>query len=204
MQGKLLILMLLTCSLLPSKAQYQSQALTIEANTSTVGRTFTHFEGARILAPKEKSYPFLDQLEYLLFPSLDFKKQNPGKRLQRLEMAVFGEKQKGKIKNRLNKLQNEVDSWQIANMQTTEKLNKPKGLEQAGHNPSAYLAPPPDYAYKRTRARMPAYNYSNPRYNYQHSPYHGYQSQRGNNDYTVIRPFVNQIGNLGIRKLFGR
>lgn len=107
------------------------------------GRTYNHFKGARVVPPKRKAYPILDQLEFLLFPNLDFHKEQPGKRLERLELAVFGNKQKGKITTRVTNLQNEVDSWQIANMQAVDSLAKPESLRNDKPNKNlAYAAAP--------------------------------------------------------------
>jgi hypothetical protein len=126
------------------KQETQTKQSPISSNPppeTSPGRTYNHFNGARVLPPKQKRYPILDQLEYLLFPSLDFKKESPGKRLERLELSVFGNKQKGTIVYRVKKLKGEVESWQIANVQTMENLNNPKGSGKNQVNPSAYSNP---------------------------------------------------------------
>lgn len=88
----------------------------------------------RLIPPKQKNYPLLEQLESLLFPKYDFKEDNPGKRLERLELASFGDVQKGSIKSRLDKLKAEIESWQIANA-------SPIKAEEKAKSPQKYHAP---------------------------------------------------------------
>lgn len=145
------------------------------------GRTYNQHDQARALAPKTKSYPFLDQLELLIYPGRDFKLENPGARLVRLETAVFGDKQNGSIPQRLSRLQDEITSWQIANAQALEIVSSSKKQEhvfqsskfEAGSSKSAQInykaqpyyppipttyQPPPqkyDYDYMNYRATTP-------------------------------------------------
>jgi hypothetical protein len=110
----------------PHLLEQQLQPVIINPMTDSslmAGRTYNHHQRVRTLAPKIKSYPFLDQLEFLIYPGRDFKLEKPGKRLERLEVAVFGETQSGTIPQRLSKLQDEITSWQIANTQTMEIVN---------------------------------------------------------------------------------
>ena len=101
-----------------------------------LGRSYNQHPQARVLAPKIKGYPFLDQLEFLIYPGRDFKLENPGKRLERLETAIFGDKQKGPIPVRLSHLQDEITSWQIANAQAMEIVNSDKKQAHAFQNPA--------------------------------------------------------------------
>lgn len=50
-----------------------------------------------------------------MYPNTNFRQDNPAQRLERLEIAAFGTKQKGNIDFRLAKIQDEILSWQIAN-----------------------------------------------------------------------------------------
>ncbi len=201
----------------PSKAETESPA------PSILGRTYNHYDGARVLAPKKKTYPFLDQLEYLLFPSLDFKKENPGKRLERLELAVFGEKQNGKIGSRLKNLESEVDSWQIANMQIAEKLSKPKSIKdnyqtnafsqgeqrQAPSNLAAIQNAVNAMSQRSVRAQRRAPPISSQNYypnSYQAPQNYNYQARQQNsnglNVNRIVTPFINRLGSETINSIF--
>ncbi len=96
--------------------EYQEQTLQPLSEPNT--------QPQRLLAPKIKTYPFLNQLELLLYPSQNFKSENPSQRLERLEMAVFGTKQHGNISTRLNNLKEELDNWQIGNMQAMKNTKQ--------------------------------------------------------------------------------
>lgn len=112
-----------------SKAALRSQELQPvilkedQPSRVSLGRTYNNYKGSRVLASKKRTYPFLDQMEELLYPGRDFKKENPGKRLERLEIATFGAKQVGSIPERTGKLESEVESWQIANAQALSIVN---------------------------------------------------------------------------------
>ncbi len=95
--------------------EYQEQALEPMSETT---------QPQRLLAPKIKTYPFLNQLELLLYPNRNFRSENPNQRLERLEMAVFGTKQQGNISIRLNNLKEELDKWQIGNMQAMKNTRQ--------------------------------------------------------------------------------
>ena len=97
----------------PFKMQGNSQAKSVHQ-----GRTYHDYKGARVLAPKQKRFPILEQLEYLLYPTQSFVDEKPRLRLERLEVAVFGNKQKGSVPTRLHKLKDEITAWQIANEQS--------------------------------------------------------------------------------------
>lgn len=114
---------------LEARASYQSQEIkpsfisTQERQSIRTGRTYNQFQGSRSFAPKKKTYPILEQFEELLYPRKDFSEENPGKRLERLEIACFGARQTGSIPQRLANLKNEIESWQIANEQAMNILN---------------------------------------------------------------------------------
>lgn len=69
----------------------------------------------RSLPSKRKSYPLLEQIERELYPSHNFRDESPGKRLERLEVATFGEKQHGHVASRLKALRTEIETWHMAN-----------------------------------------------------------------------------------------
>ncbi len=105
--------------------EYQEQALQPLSPSDTQSPYPKDTPSQRLFAPKKKIYPFLDQLELLLYPNKNFKSENPAQRLERLEMAVFGSKQRGNIGTRLNNLQTELENWQIGNMKVV-KTQEPK------------------------------------------------------------------------------
>ncbi|MDA0771513.1 MAG: hypothetical protein O3C63_01075 [Cyanobacteria bacterium] len=174
-----------------SLLEQQLKPVIINPMTDTsvqTGRSYNQHPQARVLAPKIKGYPFLDQLEFLIYPGRDFKLENPGKRLERLETAIFGDKQKGPIPVRLSHLQDEITSWQIANAQAMEIVNSDKKqahvYEEKGvknrdsretsishrsniqQSPRYSLAPPPYFSpaplpVKHTSARKLDYDYMN-------------------------------------------
>ena len=112
-----------------SLLEQQLKPVIINPMTDTsvqTGRSYNQHPQARVLAPKIKAYPFLDQLEFLIYPGRDFKLENPGKRLERLETAILGDKQNGPIPVRMSHLQDEITSWQIANAQAMEIVNSDK------------------------------------------------------------------------------
>ncbi|MDD9898249.1 MAG: hypothetical protein OXU45_04520 [Candidatus Melainabacteria bacterium] len=140
------------------------------------GRTYNHHGQVRTLAPKTKSYPFLDQLEFMIYPGRNFKLEKPGKRLERLEVAVFGDKQSGAIPKRLSKLEDEITSWQIANAQAMEIVNSSKKENQVFNLPKPVKAnkapivkpypppmvmPNPYWSNKNVTAKKVDYDYMN-------------------------------------------
>ena len=177
------------------------------------GRTYNHKAGNRILAPKTKTYPFLDQLEYLLYPSMDFKKEHPGKRLERLEMSVFGAKQDGSIAIRLTKLQQEVDAWQIANMRPLDGLNSNTLQKEHLRETSAFAYQEnKSTSNRRTLAprgrQQPGYsNYPVQQSAYVNSYSSHFPKQRNQVDYDyqnyrMAAPLLQTIGRKGIQALF--
>ena len=141
--------------------EYQEQAL---SPMQSITETTT---SSRLLAPKQKTYPFLDQLEASLYPNRNFKQDKPGDRLERIEVAVFGKKQSGSISNRLENLQSELENWQIGNMKAiknTESHNKKEMVSyQHYNNPQitqraslpVRASAPRDYDYMNYRAATP-------------------------------------------------
>lgn len=183
------IVLLLILISMPVHA-YQTEPQLLEQNLNPViinqmtdskiqtGRTYSQHDQARALAPKIKSYPFLDQLEFLIYPGRDFKLENPGKRLVRLETAVFGDEQSGAIPQRLSRLKDEITSWQIANMQAMEIVSankkqeaafqspKPEArgskLAQVEYQPKAYYQPLPNpYSPPNPTTKRVDYDYMN-------------------------------------------
>lgn len=135
------------------------------------GNNYNTYSGVRIRGPKRKAYPVLDQFESKLYPRQDFRKENPGKRLDRLEIAVFGNKQKGSIKNRVGKLRAELEAWQIANEQVSTIIDgsKSRNLKKQLPQPPKKMMvqnyshyPPPIYQTKVEARKKPVdYNYMN-------------------------------------------
>ena len=158
-----------------------------------VGRTYNYYKGSRILAAKEASFPILDQYEALLFPHKkgEFSKEKAKARLERIEIAVHGNLQKGSIKHRLNLLENEVTSWQIANYQTLEILDtKAKDSRAFSYpNQSQQAIPKPTQ-----------YQYHQPiqRNNYQRQRSVDYDQQ----NYRLASPIIKDIGRRSVRALF--
>lgn len=160
------------------------------------GRTYNYHKGSRILAAKKAEFPILDQYEALLFPHKKgvFKEEKPKARLERIEIAVHGNIQKGSIKHRLNLLENEITGWQIANYQTLQildtKQKDPHAFSYNNFNPSQ----------KRTQIRQ-----------VQRNPYPQYRannfSQRKPVDYDyqnyrLASPVIRDIGRRSVRALF--
>lgn len=109
-----LILILLICvNLLSPVKAYEEQALQpVEMSP-------------RLMPPKQKTYPVLEKLEKMLYPDKNFNSENPSKRLERLEIAVMGSVQTGTISQRLTKIQNETEAWQISNIAPKPNPTKP-------------------------------------------------------------------------------
>ncbi len=123
------IMILLILMRVVHASEYQEQAL-----VPVVSQAQT--QSPRLLATRMKAYPVLDRLETLLYPNRNFKREEPAARLVRIEVAVFGVKQIGTINERLQKLDNELASWQIASYAQPEtkvvKMPPPTII----HNPS--------------------------------------------------------------------
>jgi len=143
-------LFLLVFSLPLSAWAYQEQSLE--------PMVFSQVE-TRSLATKQKAYPILDEIEELIFPRHNFHKDSPGKRLERLEIAVFGQINKvDDIQLRLDKLRLEIESWQIAHSRPPNNLrDKPRqAIQQQPHQIQArpvsmMQTRKPDYSYMNYR-----------------------------------------------------
>ncbi len=152
-----ILLMLMNLNLSAIKAsEFQPHKLKPTLDSSlTKGRTYNHYRKVRVIAPKAKKYPVLDQFESLLYPEKDFSKEHPGKRLERIEIAVLGDKLDNglTIKERVNKVKSELISWQIANEMTLDILELPEYEKQntASH---AYIS----RLHKQDSLKQPATN----------------------------------------------
>lgn len=133
----------------------------------------------RILAPKQKSYPVLEALEAELYPHKNFSKEAPQKRLERIEIATFGEIQSGSLKDRIEKLKLELQNWQIAQAQNPS----PKTQQARPSRPQPAQSYHPRAAYQpRTQTqKRPDYDYLN---------------------YRLTSPLVQNLGRKGIEKIF--
>jgi hypothetical protein len=105
----------------------------------------------RILAPQKRRYPVLERFERLLYPGKNFSSEDPNKRLERIEIAVFGNTSQGRsIKERVQSLESELASWQIAD--STEI----HALPIAPRPPRYYQSRAKiDYQYQNYRMAMP-------------------------------------------------
>ncbi len=109
-----LISLVLAFSLNPNVyAAYQEQELTEV--------TVDDLKEERALPSRRKQYPILNEFEKQLYPGRNFHKEDPGKRLERIEIAVFGNKQSGGIKSRITALENELEAWTIAHAKVPSK-----------------------------------------------------------------------------------
>jgi hypothetical protein len=167
-------------------------------NRMQLGRTYNYHEGSRILAAKEANFPILEQYEALLFPQKKelFIKEKPKARLERIEIAVHGNIQKGSVKHRLNLLENEITAWQIANYQTLQIL------DTKAKNPNAFSYPEKPIAIRHTRIRQNnqqqrATSINNRQYTNQTKPVdYDYQN------YRLVSPILRDVGRRSIRALF--
>ena len=155
------------------------------------GRTYNYHEGSRILAAKKASFPILDQYEKLLFPQKDFSKEKAKARLERIEIAVHGNIQKGSVKHRLNLLENEITAWQIANYQTLKILNTQE------KDPHAF-------SYQNYQAKAQPHYQANP---YQQPRIQTISNRQRKVDYDyenyrMANPIIRDIGRRSVRALF--
>lgn len=186
------------------KAEYYKSQTLIPVRTEIrrtpppldLGRTYNEHSDSRILAPKKINYPILDQMEYLLYPNKDFKNEKPTERLERLEIAVLGTKQNGKIKERVYKLKEELEAWQIANIQTMSILQGQEDYKDESH---AFKSPTSSPIPKAVSA--PFFSHYYPPYQKQtkavlRSPDYDW------NNYKLISPLIQSIGRRGIERIF--
>lgn len=122
-----------------------------------------------------KSYPVLDELEGLIYPKYNFSKDNPGERLGRLEIAVFGSKQNGNIKSRISQLQSETMNWQITKIKTQTKPSHQRIIK------SYQSIPYSSHIRIQQKPRSKDYDYLN---------------------YRLMTPLIQNIGRESIRKMF--
>jgi hypothetical protein len=204
---KILILILLINT--PVSAEYyqsqnlipvgiQSRGLSPETN---LGRTYNEHPEARVLAPKEKRYPILEQMEYLLYPNQDFSQEKPTARLERLEIAVLGARQEGNIKDRVFRIQEELQAWQIANIQTLNILQKHEDFDEKNHayQSGSLIHRSPNQTQVQTLNQKPYHYYpyyqKNTRAEIRKPDYDWH-------NYRVISPLIQNIGRKSIEKLF--
>lgn len=165
----LIILALLICNPSRVQAELQEQALEI----LPIRRT----------APKHKTYPILEQFEAILYPGKNFSREAPNARLERIEIAVFGNKQNATISLRIKQLQAELDSWEIAQAQTSS--TKPSVPTKQVITPAPKVSYPPRAQYNTTSRNNKKidYDYMN---------------------YRMFSPLVQTLGRKGIQNAFDR
>ena len=159
-----------------AKAQYKEQSMT---------------PIKRELAPQKRRYPVLEQLEAWLYPQKNFQDENPGHRLERLEIAILGHTVTGlnySISERVQKLQEEVQSWQIAK-QPQINIHKPKPSPPQIQQPQANF-----YHYQSYRQPYFQNNYSKAR------SYNNYDYDRAN--YQTARSLIHNVGRRAIDTIF--
>ena len=150
---QLILFSIILSSIISAKAYTELDLKPIHINnhkfsSMQLGRTYNYQDQSRILAAKEASFPILEQYESLLFPQKNFKKEKAKQRLERIEVAVHGNIQKGSIQYRLNLLEDEITAWQIANYQTLQILDTKK------QDPSAFSYNNFDETQTRTSIRQ--------------------------------------------------
>lgn len=190
----LILFSIIFSSIISVKAYSELDLKPIHINTNEfssmqLGRTYNYQDQSRILAAKEASFPILDQFEALLFPQKNFKKEKARQRLERIEVAVHGNIQKGSIKYRLNLLEDEITAWQIANYQTLQILDTKK------QNSNAFSYNNFDEAQTKTSIRHRGtrdlhYNQQNKAVDYDYQ------------NYRMLNPIVRDVGRRSVRALF--
>lgn len=169
--------------------------------STTAGRTYNNYQGSRILASKKKNYPFLDQMEELLYPGKNFQAENPGKRLERIEIAVIGTKQQGSIPERVSRLESEVESWQLANAQALAIINSRTQPDTKNH---AYNIPKQPAVINPTANQ---YQYQQPNYAYSTNVQANQRTRTIDYDYQNYRlasPLIQNIGRKAVNLMFSR
>jgi hypothetical protein len=189
----LILFSLVLVSLHSANAYTELDLKTVQINnpkfsSMQIGRTYNYHDQSRILAAKEASFPILDQFESLLFPQKNFKKEKAKQRLERIEIAVHGNIQKGSIKYRLNLLEDEISAWQIANYQTMQILETKK------QNSNAFTYTNFDTAQTSTSIKQRQARATN--YTQNKSIDYDYQN------YRMINPIVRDVGRRSVRALF--
>ncbi len=152
-------------------------------------------ELTRAMPPRTKSYPILESLEKQLYPNQDFREDDPGRRLERLEIAMLGARQSGTITERLERLRREVANWQIAAAPAAQRQTPTQLRAQADDIPPAEL-----YALKaqeRTQIANEKLRYSKLLMADRN------QTRYENNVIRVANPIVQRLGKRTIDAMFG-
>ena len=199
---QLILFSIILSSIISAKAYTELDLKPIHINnhkfsSMQLGRTYNYQDQSRILAAKEASFPILEQYESLLFPQKNFKKEKAKQRLERIEVAVHGNIQKGSIQYRLNLLEDEITAWQIANYQTLQILDTKK------QDPSAFSYNNFDETQTRTSIRQKNARNIN-HHNHQQTAYRN-QNKAVDYDYQnyrMMNPIVRDIGRRSVRALF--
>ncbi len=152
-------------------------------------------ELVRVMPPQRKSYPILESLEKQLYPSQDFREQDPAHRLERLEIAMLGSRQAGTVADRLDRLRSEVMNWQIAAAPASKPSPATQLRAQADDIPPAEL-----YALKAQERNQIA----NERMRY--SKFLMDERTRARQETNLVRvtnPIVQRFGKRSIDAMFG-
>jgi hypothetical protein len=196
---KLILFSIIFSSIISAKAYTELDLKPIHINnhkfsSMQLGRTYNYQDQSRILAAKEASFPILEQYESLLFPQKNFRKEKAKQRLERIEVAVHGNIQKGSIQYRLNLLEDEITAWQIANYQTLQILDTKK------QNSNAF-----SYSnFDKTQTSTSIKQRNTKSINHQQRAYKS-QNKAVDNDYQnyrMMNPIVRDIGRRSVRALF--
>ena len=199
---RLILFSIIFTSILSANAYTEMSLKPVQINNQDfssmqLGRTYNYQDQSRILAAKEASFPILDQYETLLFPQKNFKKEKAKQRLERIEVAVHGNIQKGSIQYRLNLLEDEITGWQIANYQTLQILDTKK------QDSNAFSYNNFDDIQTKTSARQRSPIPINHNYNQQAN----YRNQNKAVDYDyqnyrMLNPILRDVGRRSVRALF--
>lgn len=152
-------------------------------------------ELVRVMPPQRKSYPILESLEKQLYPGQDFREEDPGRRLERLEIAMLGSRQSGTVAERLERLRAEVMNWQIAAAPASKPNRATQLRVEADDIPPAEL-----YALKAQERNQAA----NERMRY--SKFLMAERSKARQETNVMRlanPIVQRLGKRSIDGVFG-
>jgi len=152
-------------------------------------------ELVRAMPPRAKSYPILDSLERELYPNQDFHKEDPGHRLERLEIAMLGTRQSGTIAERLDRLRSEIANWQIAQ---SAPVHRPSQVQL--HARADDIPPQELYALKAQDRQLA----NNERLRYSKFLMDDRAKERyENNVVRVANPIVQRLGKRTVDAMFG-
>ncbi len=138
----------------------------------------------RALPSRKKQYPILNEFEKQLYPGRNFHKEDPGKRLDRIEIAVFGSVQTSGIKSRITALENELEAWSIAHAKVPSKSSsKNLKLSQApvSQFQQPYYQPAPVVRTFNKPKKQVDYDYMN---------------------YRMVTPLIQNAGRRAISRVF--